>query len=78
MPVPSAARKVSSVPGVPLSSVAVPVPELQTQVIYGPRVKAAAWKGLCWEAGCGLKKKSHRLLGRIFGRSNSRLPVAFQ
>lgn len=41
MPVPSAARKVSSVPGVPLSSVAVPVPELQTQVIYGPRVKAA-------------------------------------
>lgn len=60
-----------------MSSAAFPVLELRTHVIYGPRVKAAAQKGLRWEVGNGLKKENC-LLGRIFGRSKSRLPVAFQ
>lgn len=52
--------------------------ELWAYMIYGPRFKAVSWKGLFWDTKSGLKKENHHLLGRISGRTKSRLYVAFQ
>lgn len=55
-----------------------PVLELWAYVIYGPRFKAAPWKGLFWEGRSRLKKENHHLLGKISGRTKSRLYAAFR